>query len=129
MLELLARTVTRKPKLVVLIALLLLIPSLLGYAATRVNFDVLSYIPQDLESVQGEKLLEDPFRMAATCQLIVEDMPADYVAQLQDRIEAIDGVSKVLSSAGTLGSQLPQEMIPPELSQMFYAVFEKMAAF
>ena len=123
MLELLARTVTRKPKLVVLIALLLLIPSLLGYAATRVNFDVLSYIPQDLESVQGEKLLEDPFRMAATCQLIVEDMPADYVAQLQDRIEAIDGVSKVLSSAGTLGSQLPQEMIPPELSQMFYAKY------
>ena len=123
MLEALARTVTRKPKLVVLIALLLLIPSLLGYAATRVNFDVLSYIPQDLESVQGEELLEDPFHMAATCQLIVEDMPADYVAQLQDRIEEIDGVSKVLSSAGTLGSQLPRDMIPPELSQMFYAKY------
>ena len=128
MLELLARTVTRKPKLVVLIALLLLIPSLLGYVATRVNFDVLSYIPQDLESVQGEKLLEDPFRMAATCQLIVEDMPADYVAQLQDRIEEIDGVSKVLSFAGTLGSQLPQDMIPPELEQMFYAKYNNKAS-
>ena len=76
MLEKLARAVTRKPKLIVLIALLLLIPALIGYAATRVNFDVLSYIPQDLESVQGEKLLEDPFHMAATCQLIwVEVFP------------------------------------------------------
>ena len=123
MLETIARAVTRKPKLVVLIALVLLVPSLLGYMATRVNFDVLSYIPQDLESVRGEDLLEEPFHMAATAQLIVEDMPADYVAQLQDRIEAIDGVSKVLSSAGTLGSQLPQGMIPPELGEMFYAKY------
>ena len=121
MLEKLARAVTRKPKLIVLIALLLLIPSLIGYAATRVNFDVLSYIPKTLESVQGENLLEDPFHMAATCQLIVEDMPNDYVTQLQARIEDIDGVSRVLSSAGTLGSQLPRAMIPPELDEMFYA--------
>lgn len=121
MLEKLARAVTRKPKLIVLIALLLLIPSLIGYAATRVNFDVLSYIPQTLESVKGEDLLEEPFHMAATCQLIVEDMPNDYVAQLQNRLEEIPGVSRVLSSAGTLGSQLPQDMIPPELNEMFYA--------
>ena len=121
MLKKLARAVTRKPKLIVLISLLLLIPSLIGYAATRVNFDVLSYIPQDLESVKGEDLLEEPFHMAATCQLIVEDMPNDYVAQLQNRLEEIPGVSRVLSSAGTLGSQLPQDMIPPELSEMFYA--------
>lgn len=121
MLEKLARAVTRKPKLIVLIALLLLIPALIGYAATRVNFDVLSYIPQNLESVKGEDLLEEPFHMAATCQLIVEDMPNDYVAQLQNRLEEIDGVSRVLSSAGTLGSQLPQDMIPAELGEMFYA--------
>jgi len=128
MLETLARAVTRKPKLIVLIALLLTLPSLMGYAATRVNFDVLSYIPQNLESVQGEDLLEEPFHMAATCQLIVEDMPADYVAQLQNRIEEIPGVSKVLSSAGTLGSQLPQEMIPPELDEMFYAKYNNKAS-
>lgn len=121
MLEKLAHLVTRKPKIVVAIALALLIPSALGYVATRVNFDVLSYIPQELDSVKGEELLEDPFSMAATAQLIVEDMPADYVAQLQNAIEEIDGVSKVLSSAGTLGSQLPQSMIPQELTDMFYA--------
>ena len=123
MLDRLAHGITRKPKRIVLIALLLLLPCLVGYAATRVNFDVLSYIPQNLESVQGEDLLEEPFHMAATAQLIVEDMPADYVSQLQDRIEEIDGVSRVLSSAGTLGSQLPRDMIPPELDEMFYAKY------
>ena len=121
MLEKIAVLVTRKPKLIVMIALILLIPSVMGYAATRVNFDVLSYIPQDLDSVRGEDLLEEPFHMAATAMLIVEDMPADYVAQLQTEIEEIPGISRVLSSAGTLGAQLPQEMVPQELSDMFYA--------
>ena len=121
MLDRIARLVTRKPKLVVLIALILLVPSLIGYAATRVNFDVLSYIPQDLDSVEGEHLLEEPFHMAATAQLIVEDMPADYVAQLQTAVEEVPGVSRVLSSAGTLGAQLPREMVPPELEELFYA--------
>ena len=57
MLNKLARLVTRKPKLVVTVALALLIPSIIGYAATKVNYDVLNYIPQDLDSAKGEALL------------------------------------------------------------------------
>ncbi|MDY4429533.1 efflux RND transporter permease subunit [Evtepia sp.] len=121
MLNKLARFVTRKPKLVVMIALILLIPSLIGCAATRVNYDVLNYIPQDLDSAKGEALLEDPFQMAATAMLIVEDMPTDYVAQLQDAIEEVEGVSQVLSVAGSVGSQLPPSMLPEDLRSLFYA--------
>lgn len=121
MLEKLARLVTRKPKLVLLLALLLILPSIIGSAATRINYDILTYIPQDLDSAKGEALLEDPFQMAATAMLIVKDMPTDYTAQLQQEIEAIDGVSRVLSMAGTMGSQLPQTMLPEDLQSMFYA--------
>ena len=121
MLDKVARLVTRKPKLVVMVALILLIPALIGYAATRVNFDVLSYIPQDLDSVAGEKLLEDPFQMAATSMLIVEDMPADYVTQLQHAIEEVPGVSRVLSEPGLIGAQLPVSMLPEDLRSMFNA--------
>lgn len=121
MINKLARFVTRKPKLVVMIALILLIPSLIGCAATRVNYDVLNYIPQDLDSAKGEALLEDPFQMAATAMLIVEDMPTDYVAQLQDAIEEVEGVSQVLSVAGSVGSQLPPSMLPEDLRSLFYA--------
>lgn len=121
MLDKIAKLVTRKPKLVLLIALLLVIPSAIGNAATRINYDILTYIPQDLDSAKGEALLEDPFQMAATAMLIVEDMPADYTAQLQREIEEIDGVSRVLSMAGSVGSQLPQVMLPESLQNMFYA--------
>ncbi len=55
--------------------------------------------------------------MAATAMLIVEDMPADYTAQLQREIEEIDGVSQVLSMAGSVGSQLPQAMLPAEFQK------------
>ena len=78
MLEKIAKGLTRKPKVVALIAVLMLIPSIIGYAATRVNYDILTYLPQDLESAQGMNLLEEPFHMAATSMLIVEDMPAGY---------------------------------------------------
>ena len=66
MIKKIAHALTRKPKLVALIAVLLLSPSALGYIGTRVNYDILSYLPEDLDSVQGERLLEEPFHMAAT---------------------------------------------------------------
>ena len=66
MVEKIAHKLTRRPRLVALIAALLLIPSALGYIGTRVNYDILTYLPQDLESSQGERLLEEPFHMAAT---------------------------------------------------------------
>ena len=82
MLHKISRGLTRKPKLVVLIAVLLLIPSLIGIAATQINYDILTYLPPDLDSTKGEALLEEPFHMAATSMLIVEDMPAAYTNRL-----------------------------------------------
>ena len=76
MVEKIAHKLTRKPKLVALIAVLLLIPSAMGYVGTRVNYDILSYLPEDLPSSQGEKLLEEPFHMAATSMLVVDGMPS-----------------------------------------------------
>ena len=76
MLEKIAKWLTRKPKLVAMMAVLMLIPAAIGYISTRINYDILSYLPEDLESSHGEKLLEEPFKMAATSMLVVESMPA-----------------------------------------------------
>ena len=57
----LAKWLTRKPRLVALAAVIMLIPAAIGYISTRINYDILSYLPEDLESSQGEKLLEEPF--------------------------------------------------------------------
>ena len=58
MLEKIAKWLTRKPKLVAMMAVLMLIPAAIGYISTRINYDILSYLPEDLESSHGEKLLE-----------------------------------------------------------------------
>ena len=71
-----AKRITEKPRFVLFIAVLLLIPALLGYIGTRTNYDVLSYLPKDVRSVQGEQLLEDPFQAAATSMVVVEGMSA-----------------------------------------------------
>ena len=121
MIEKLAHGLTRKPALVLLIAALLLIPSALGYLATRVNYDILSYIPASLPASQGEKLLEEPFHMAATNMLIVEGMPAGYSDQLIRDIKKVDGVSNALWVSNLLGIQIPVEMIPASFREMFFS--------
>ncbi len=121
MIEKIAHGLTRRPKLVAFIAVLLLIPSAIGFAATRVNYDILSYLPQSSESSQGEKLLEDPFKMAATSMLIVEDMPAGYSNRLIQEIQDIPGVSNAIWVSSMVGIQIPTEFIPANLRDMFFS--------
>ena len=121
MLEKIAHRLTRKPKLVALIAVLMLIPSIIGYAATRINYDILSYLPQDLPSSQGEKLLEEPFHMAATSMLVVEGMPAGYTNDLINVIKDVPGVSNAIWVSNLVGIQLPTDMIPADFREMFYS--------
>lgn len=121
MLEKIAHWLTRKPKLVATVAVLLLIPSALGFVATRVNYDILSYLPQDLESAQGERLLEEPFHMAATSMLIVEDMPAGYTNDLINSIKEVPGVSSAVWLSNMVGIQIPTDMIPASFRDMFFS--------
>lgn len=119
--EKLARILTRKPKMVALIAVLLLIPSLIGFINTRVNYDILTYLPKDLESSQGMDMLEEPFHMAATSMLIVEDMPSGYSNELINEIKKIDGVSNAIWISNVVGIQIPTDMIPAQYRDMFFS--------
>ena len=121
MLEKIAHALTRKPKLVAAIAVALLIPSILGAVATRINYDILSYLPEELDSVQGEALLEDPFQMAATTMLIVEDMPPEYSNRLLEEVGEVPGVSNVLWLSNIIGIQFPTEMLPDDLRDIFFS--------
>ena len=121
MVEKIAHQLTRKPRVVALAAVLMLIPSIIGYAATRINYDILSYLPQDLPSSQGEQLLEDPFQMAATSMLIVEGMPAGYTNRLLQDIKEVPGVSSAVWVSNLVGIQIPVEMIPADFREMFFS--------
>ena len=117
MLEKIAKWLTRKPKLVAMMAVLMLIPAAIGYISTRINYDILSYLPEDLESSHGEKLLEEPFKMAATSMLVV----AGYTNSLLNDIKAIDGVSNAIWISNLMGIQIPTDMIPANFRDMFFA--------
>lgn len=121
MLEKIAHSLSRKPKLVALIAVALLIPAAIGYAATRVNYDILTYLPQDLGSAQGMNLLEEPFQMAATSMLIVEDMPAGYTNSLINEIKDVPGVSTAVWISNMVGIQIPTDMIPASFRDLFFS--------
>ena len=121
MLEKIAKTLTRRPRLVLAAAAVLLVLCIFGSAATRINYDILTYLPPDLDSSQGEKLLEEPFHMAATTMLIVEDMPPEYTNRLLEQVKEVPGVSGALWVSDLIGIQFPQEMLPQDLRDVFFS--------
>ncbi len=120
MMHKLAKWEADHPKTVFTIALLLLIPAFVGFICTRVNYDILSYLPSDLESVQGEEILDETFHNASISIVITEDMPAKYTKALKDEIGKIDGVQGVVWVDDIVGMEMPPEAMPDELRKVFY---------
>jgi len=89
--------------------------------ATRINYDILTYLPPELDSTRGEALLEEPFKSAATTMLIVENMPPSYTNELKKKIEDVPGVSNVVWLSSLVGIQVPTNMFTEELREKFYA--------
>lgn len=104
-----------------MIAVALLVPSLYGAVNTRVNYDILSYLPGDLDSTQGQAILEDTFHSAATAMLVVEGMPAKDVKSLRDNIAEISGVSNALWISSLADISVPKEILPDEMKSIFYS--------
>ena len=86
----------RHLKIVVTIALFLLIPSIICFFATQVNYDIMSYLPDTFDSVKGEQVLDKTFNNAAISIIVTEDMPSKYAAALKSEIEKVDGVASVM---------------------------------
>ena len=95
MIDRFSRWLTHHTKLILVIAFLLLIPSAIGYLNTYVNYDILSYLPDDLDSVKGQQVLDETFHNSASTVLIVENMPAKDVAALKEKVSKVEGVHQV----------------------------------
>ena len=112
--------ISHHPRLVLLIMTLLLIPSWFGYKNTGVNYDILSYLPADLESTQGQEILDKDFKNAATGMLLLkgDDYDAD---KLKNEILKVDGVEDVISKSSIVGDSIPNEFLPDEIKDIFYS--------
>lgn len=106
--------------LIVLIGLVLLVPSVLGIAATRVNYDILSYLPESLETVKGQDVMVDEFGMGAFSMVVVENMDMKDVAALKAQFEDIDHVEDVLWYDSVADLSFPVDMLPSKIKDVFF---------
>ncbi len=101
--------------LIVIISILLLIPATIGYFKTKINYDILVYLPNDIETLKGEHILTDDFHMGAFSITIVENMASQDLLKLEEMFRNIKGVSNVISINDIIGKSIPIEIIPEEI--------------
>ena len=106
--------------LIVIISMLLLIPSFLGMAATRVNYDILSYLPDSLETVEGQDIMVNEFGMGAFSMVVVEDMELKDVAKLKEKFQDVEHVKDVLWYDSVADLSIPVSMIPAKFKDGFF---------
>lgn len=111
----------KHPKTVLLLAVLLLIPALIGFACTGVNYDILSYLPDELESMQGEQVLDETFNTAGISIVITEDMQPKYTLALKNEILKVEGVSSVIWVDTLADIGIPADALPDVLKNIFYS--------
>lgn len=105
--------------LILILSILLLIPAGLGYLNTRVNYDVLTYLPDDIETMQGQDILVNDFNTGAFSMFIVDGMEDKDVSALKAKIEQVDHVEKVLWYDSIADIRVPRSMLPDKLYDVF----------
>ena len=114
------RIITKYKKLILIIAIILIIPAILGMKATRVNYDILVYLPDDVETIKGENILSEDFNMGSYSVILVNNMKTKDIQKLEDKIRELDNVEHVVGTADLLGSNVPTEMLPDEVKNKLY---------
>ena len=115
----LSKAVVKHRVLILIIALVLLIPSVLGMVNTRINYDMLDYLPEDMDTVVGQNELLADFGKGAFSLIVVEDMPAKDVAALRKRIEAVEHVDSVVWYDTVADLSVPMEILPEKIYNEF----------
>ncbi|VYU56153.1 Membrane protein YdfJ [Clostridium paraputrificum] len=115
-----SKFVSDHAKSVIVVSLLLLIPSVIGFINTRVNYDLLSYLPQNLDSTKGEDILDKTYSDASIGIVIVEGMENKDINILKDKIEEVDGVTTTLGLTDVLDESIPKDILPDEIKNQLY---------
>ena len=106
---------------ILIIALLLMIPSLLGMAATRINYDMLTYLPGDIDTMVGQDELMEEFGKGAFSFIVIEGMGDEDVEALKAKLEDVDHVDSVIWYTSFLDDSIPKDMLPKKLYDAFNA--------
>ena len=107
-------------KQILIISVILLIPSAIGAVSTRINYDILTYLPSDLDSMVGEQYLENDFNLASSAMITVENMPTSNLLDLKERISNVEGVSEVFWLSDVLDVTISKDMLPDEIYNFMF---------
>lgn len=121
MIRKISQFISSHPKTILLIATLLLLPAIVCYLATNVNYDILTYLPENLESVRGERILDETFNDAAMAMIVTEDYELRDVSRMKAEIREVDGVRQVMWVDDIADVSIPESMLPKILSSVFYS--------
>ena len=104
---------------ILILSFLLLIPSAIGYFNTRVNYDILYYLPNERETMQGQDILMDDFNKGAYAMVVVQNMDTKSTDRLIKKVENVDHVAQVISYTGIVGEDVPSEIVPSKFRKYF----------
>lgn len=117
--ETIGKFVVKHRILIVIASILLCIPSLFGYINTDINYDILVYLPEDIDTMKGQDILAKDFDMGSFAMCIVENMSSKDVLDLEEKYKDIEGVVKVVSANDMIGTTIPKEMLPSDVTKQF----------
>ena len=115
----LSKAVVKNRVLILIVALILLVPAVFGMLGTRINYDMLDYLPSDMDTVIGQETLKEDFGKGAFSFIVVQDMPVQEVAQLKEKIQQVDHVESVLWYDSVADLSIPMELLPDKLYNEF----------
>ena len=107
-------------KQILIVSILLLIPSAIGAVSTKINYDILTYLPSDLDSMVGEQYLEKDFNLASSAMITVENMPTANLLDLKERISNVEGVSEVFWLSDVLDVTISKDILPDDIYNFMF---------
>ncbi len=116
-----AHFVVKFHKMILILSVILLIPSAIGAVATRINYDILTYLPSELDSMVGEQYLEKDFNLASSAMVTVENMPTAQLLDLKERISNVEGVSEAFWLSDVLDVTVSNTMLPDEIYNFMFS--------
>ena len=116
-----ADKITNNSILILIVSFILLIVSVFGYINTRVNYDILVYLPDSIETIKGENILTDDFGLGSYAFVMVDNKSSNYILNLEDKIKNIKNVNAVYSVADVSDTTIPYDMLPDEVKDKLYS--------
>lgn len=105
---------------ILIISLIIIIPAVYGFITTRINYDILVYLPDNIDTIKGQNILDDDFGLGAYAFVMTDMKETREVLNLEKRIRKISGVNQVVSVADVVGTTIPKEMLPDKVLEKLY---------